>query len=213
MEAYFDSESGEFYCEVCCDDNYEEEFITKDETDTPVNCTSCHGPLDFPLTPEGVQYVIETARGALELGPTEYLKVYSCYTGTFYENCPHVDIVLDWIKDIQNYTGLSEEDETFISKFIEAVEESKTLFKTAVVYFDNFSYFATGPNSPIDVFMKEKQILHENHRKNILLESKRIMDNEEIFWTEGIRNGKNHKLALFNFYRFITDMPIQTIFV
>lgn len=112
-------------CEVFCEDCAPEdaEYDCSGESDCPENCSICHQPLDYSLTSEGIQYVLQAIKESLNTPEEERNKVHECYDGTYYEGSRHVEIVRDWAKDLKWYGGLTNEEEELIEKFLEETEE------------------------------------------------------------------------------------------
>jgi hypothetical protein len=119
MSGHYHYECDE-YCENCLPVASDSPEVCSDggEQDTPANCCVCHRPLDYSLTSEGVQYVLEYIRESLAAGPDEWNKVHDCYKGTYYEGSRHVEIVRDWAADLQNYS-LDERDKKLVDFFLE----------------------------------------------------------------------------------------------
>lgn len=108
------------YCEDCapkgavCDDG---------EQDTPANCHECGQPLDYSLTSEGVQYVLEYIMEALENGLDCHIVPLE---GTaeveglaYYHGSRHYEIVRDWARDLEDYS-LDRKDTTILQAFLSA---------------------------------------------------------------------------------------------
>jgi hypothetical protein len=104
MDVYMEKDDGcELYCEKCATNEMESWPDGGGESDSPQNCANCHMPLDNPLTPDGVNYVIQSVRESLQGGKGTYLIVLPCYQGTYYQDSPQVAIVRDWLRQLEWY--------------------------------------------------------------------------------------------------------------
>ena len=118
--------AGQEYCDDCLPVNYpndkESEFVDVDdgEQDTPANCVGCGIPLNYTLTQEGVQYVIQAITDALEEGLDTHIiptKGTGEETLTHYHESPHYEIVRDWATDLTSY-NLTEEEIRIVDTFL-----------------------------------------------------------------------------------------------
>jgi hypothetical protein len=112
------------YCEYCLpvDEDSPEVDYDSGEQDSPAHCCVCHQPLEYSLTSDGIEYVLEALREELAKPAEERNKVHECYNGTHYEGCRHVEITRDWAEHIKWY-GLAQEDQELVEKFLEETEE------------------------------------------------------------------------------------------
>lgn len=112
---------GDHYCEKCLPVPVDDErvFDASGEQDTPAHCCNCLVPLDYSLTSEGVDYVLEKLLEAIREGLD--WKVYDCYQGTYYAGSPHCDIIADWAEEIRWYGGLGKR-ENIITRFLSLYE-------------------------------------------------------------------------------------------
>ena len=117
MNAYIEPEGCTLYCENCAPEGSEPYPDGGGESDRPQSCDTCHRFLENPLTSYGVQYVLDAARGELARGRAAYNTVHACYNGTYYEGCRHVEIVRDWMEQLQWYS-LNDKDTRFVEKFL-----------------------------------------------------------------------------------------------
>ena len=99
----------------------------REEVDCPQHCDDCGRPLDYSLTADGIEYVLETLRYALENGIDDHIIPLK---GTAEEDClsyyhgsPHYEITRDWASDLSYYGGLSEEAEATIEQYLAACEQ------------------------------------------------------------------------------------------
>lgn len=123
MSGHYHYDASE-YCEQCLpvSENHRDVSLDSGEQDSPANCSVCHRPLDYSLTGDGVQYVLEKIRESIDKGPASWNVVHDCYKGTYYDGSRHVEIVRDWAKDLSNYF-LSEADKKLVERFLEMTEE------------------------------------------------------------------------------------------
>jgi mono/diheme cytochrome c family protein len=116
---------GEEYCEDCLsefiDPRSHKVDIDYGEQDSPANCCQCHQPLDYRLTSDGVNYVIEKLKEAIDNGID--WTVYDCYNGTYYDGSPHCAILRDWAQDVSNYC-LTDDQKEIVDRFLEATEKN-----------------------------------------------------------------------------------------
>jgi hypothetical protein len=86
------------------------------ESDSPQACDTCLLPLDNSLTPDGVEYVLNACRES-EAEPDSALRAtHAAYTGTYWEDSPHGAIVASWAEALTWYGGLSDDDESLITR-------------------------------------------------------------------------------------------------
>lgn len=111
----------EYHCEFCARD-WEEKIDSENFVDSPLNCAHCHCPLDYSLTPDGIEYVLDAMRESLRVGKTERDKIHDCYNGTYYEGSRHCEIVRDWAEHLRWY-GLDNRTERFIELYLSRTEE------------------------------------------------------------------------------------------
>jgi hypothetical protein len=125
--ACYDTENGEVYCDQCALD-IEPEGIAQ-ECDSPQHCGGCGAPVEYSLTGEGVAYVMEAIRDNLRNGLDSSITPADRHHMRYYAGMPHCSIVGDWARDIRYYGGLSEDDKTDISNYIDLCEavERRTL--------------------------------------------------------------------------------------
>ena len=114
----------EEYCEQCAPP---EAYPDDGEQDTPANCAGCGRPLDYSLTTEGVEYVLEHIMDALDLGLDDHIVPLR---GTaeeelldYYQGSPHYEIVRDWAKDLQNYS-LNRKDAYIVQAYLDACDHA-----------------------------------------------------------------------------------------
>jgi len=88
----------------------EDSYADAGEADCPQHCAVCHVPLDYSLTTDGVNYVIEALQEQLdawERSPSEAMArwktVHDHYKGTWYEGSPWIVITRDWAKELTWY--------------------------------------------------------------------------------------------------------------
>ena len=91
------------------------------EQDTPANCCACGKPLDYTLTAEGVQYVVEAILDNLENGIDEHIIPAAGtaeYELTYYHGSPHFAVVEAWAENLRDY-ALSRKDRYLVNEFLE----------------------------------------------------------------------------------------------
>lgn len=107
--AYIDTGAQTTLCYCHAADLTEPEYMAP-EVDSPLHCEVCYMPLECSLTPDGVNYVIEqTLCGTI---PT-------LWRDGWYEGYPFHEPTRDWIKEISQYGGLSDQHEYIIELFLE----------------------------------------------------------------------------------------------
>lgn len=137
----------DFYCDDCIDlasikkpdypkpwdtDDYPAHYSDVGETDCPQHCGDCGCPLDYSLTSDGVEYVLnaihESIEEALEKGRASTWDRIMPMPGTgevsqtYYAGCRHVEIMRDWSKHIADY-GLDREDKALVDLFLQLSEK------------------------------------------------------------------------------------------
>jgi hypothetical protein len=105
------------YCEDHAPEGSEPEAMPQ-ETDTPENCSVCGRPLQYALTPAGVQYVLDAIKEALYEWPLGAEKGPSIRKPDYYEGCSNIAVVQDWAKDLKNYGGLHKLEYWLIDYFL-----------------------------------------------------------------------------------------------
>lgn len=74
------------------------------EADSPQNCDSCGKPLEYSLTNDGIDYVVEAVRETLQLGRSHYCRIYPSHReNDYYEGTPLFSVVKDWVEDMRYY--------------------------------------------------------------------------------------------------------------
>lgn len=75
------------------------------EADCPQNCDSCHKPLEYSLTNDGIAYVVERVREQLKAGREAYCKIHPSHDpdSDYYVNSPAFRVVADWVEDMRYY--------------------------------------------------------------------------------------------------------------
>jgi hypothetical protein len=75
--------------------------LNSNETDTPQNCCQCSRLCEYCLTEGGVRYVLETLVDALADGiDTGIIDE----PGDYYHGSRQVEILVDWAKDLRDYS-------------------------------------------------------------------------------------------------------------
>ena len=90
------------------------------ETDSPMHCSHCHRPLDYNLTSDGVDYVVEYIIQELlewDISPI------SGDILPWYDNCPGTEVVKNWAENLKNY-GLDSETEQLVDYFLEVAPDT-----------------------------------------------------------------------------------------
>jgi hypothetical protein len=113
---------GEEYCEYClpADAAGPDVDIDAGGQDTPANCSVCGRPLDYSLTPDGVDYVLSAVEKALADGPGVWGALYDG-AGTYYRGARRVEIVRDWARDLLGYR-LAEGRREMVQDFLARTE-------------------------------------------------------------------------------------------
>jgi predicted RNA-binding Zn-ribbon protein involved in translation (DUF1610 family) len=101
------------------------------ESDHPEHCSSCHEPLDNPLTDEGVEYVLDKIRESIEEALREGrakawdrimpLPGTAEEDATWLQGKRHVEIVRGWAKQIQD-CNFDDDEAAIVSLFLELSE-------------------------------------------------------------------------------------------
>lgn len=111
-------------------DEYPKSCPDEEETDCPQHCGGCGVPLEYRLTDEGVQYVLEAIRhsidDALRHGRADTWDRIMPMKGTAEESDGHkywhgsryVEIVRNWAKEIDGY-GLEFDEAALVSLFLD----------------------------------------------------------------------------------------------
>jgi hypothetical protein len=115
------------YCEYCLPVNtgHPEVCCASGESDTPQHCCGCHQPLEYSLTSDGVEYVMEYLRESLEKGPDEWNVIRKDHgedDKDYYKGCRAIEVERDWAGQLQWY-GLSKEDERTVDLFLAVTAE------------------------------------------------------------------------------------------
>jgi len=111
----------EEWCEDCLPVSPAEADWDDGEQDTPANCSCCGRPLDYTLTTDGVNYVIEQLCIVMSTGidthiiPNMGTAEEECLT--YYHGMPHYEIMRDWARDLSNYF-LNPEDQEIVGYFL-----------------------------------------------------------------------------------------------
>lgn len=113
------------YCEACLPvpANSKDVDIDEGSQDTPKNCCVCGKPLDYSLTNDGVNYVLDHIRDALR-EPREERNRIMPLSGTaeetmnYYHSSRHVEIVRDWAQDLTSY-HLADRDKRLVERFLD----------------------------------------------------------------------------------------------
>lgn len=112
----------EWFCERCAPNDAKEYDVG--EADAPVHCATCHEPLDYSLTPDGVAYVIEALQEQIDnwndspsIAMARWKEKHDCYKGSWYENSPWITITRDWAEKLKWY-GLDSDDEYTVDMFL-----------------------------------------------------------------------------------------------
>lgn len=95
----------DFYCMKCAPKGSMMIHPCDMRTDYPMNCVTCHVPLENALTPLGVAYAIEQLEAEVQCSNKNM--VLRCYEGTYYQGKAHKEIVLDWAAFLIEYADLS----------------------------------------------------------------------------------------------------------
>lgn len=119
-KACYDTENGEVYCPQCAPD-IEPEFMPQ-ETDCPENCADCGAHLEYELTSNGVDYVMDYVIDALESGIDDSI-IGPEDRRTYYRGMPECSIVGDWARDLKLCGYGSRANGFVLDQFIELVEE------------------------------------------------------------------------------------------
>lgn len=88
----------------------EEEVISLtefEEVDSPRHCANCEALLDFNLTSDGVEYVLERLKDYVRIGHGR------------------VEILKQWADEVSLYVGLDKEQEEIIKRFYESIGEKE----------------------------------------------------------------------------------------
>ena len=119
----------EEWCEDCLPVPESAADYDSGEQDTPANCAGCGQPLDYSLTSEGVDYVLDAIIETMECGLDKHViplagtavkEVLSYYRGS-----PHYEIVRDWAKELQNHT-LDRKDSLIVQCYLDECEREDT---------------------------------------------------------------------------------------
>lgn len=86
-------------------DNWPASYPDAGESDCPQHCDSCHKPLEYSLTNEGIDYVVEAVREMLKSGRENYCKVHPSHDpdSDYYKDSPAFAVVRDWVEDMRYY--------------------------------------------------------------------------------------------------------------
>lgn len=123
--ACYDTENCAVYCDDCAPD-IEPEAMPQ-ECDCPQNCESCGSPVEYSLTSDGVEYVMEHVRDALRNGlDTTTVGTRSEAEPEYYRGMPHCSIVGDWARDLKWYGGMSNDDVESLDSFIAQVDAAES---------------------------------------------------------------------------------------
>lgn len=123
--------SGHYHynCEEYCDDclpvatDHPDVDLDSGDQDSPAHCCKCHRPLDYTLTNDGVNYVIENL--LKEIDSEDRDTVYPCYEGTYYTGSRHCEITRDWAKHLKDHY-LSQKDREIVETFLTLTETPKS---------------------------------------------------------------------------------------
>lgn len=109
-------------------DDYPMRVSDAGECDSPQHCGDCGQPIDHTLTSEGVKYVLESIREAIEdavaqgRDSTRDRVMPKKGTGeesmTWWHGSRHVEIVRGWAKDVRNY-NLEPDEKAIVDLFLE----------------------------------------------------------------------------------------------
>jgi hypothetical protein len=115
---------GAEYCEDCLPVDEDSEQVEYDcgEQDYPAHCCVCHQPLDYTLTSDGVEYVLDALKVELAKPIDERNELHPCYVGTWYEGSRHVEITRDWATALSN-CSLTSDQQDLLAQFLEETEE------------------------------------------------------------------------------------------
>lgn len=119
MKPHWRNSDGEPVCERHAPDV--EGDLNSNETDVPENCIVCGRPCEYTLTTDGVAYVLEQVRDALQKPVRARNKVIHDRS-SYYDGSRHVEIVRDWASDLKWYS-LSKVDSDLIDHFLAVTEE------------------------------------------------------------------------------------------
>lgn len=86
-------------------DDFPASYPDAGESDIPQNCDSCHKPLEYSLTNDGIDYVVEHVRDTLRMGREYYCKVHPSHDpdNDYYKDSPAFAVVKDWVEDMRYY--------------------------------------------------------------------------------------------------------------
>lgn len=109
------------WCEDCLPVSTESAEVDYDdgEQDSPANCCACGKPLDYSLTPDGVEYVIDSCLEAMDDWDDHIIPMADTAESEmrYYHGSPHFAIVEDWAKDLSNYS-LDRKDRFILDAFL-----------------------------------------------------------------------------------------------
>ena len=93
------------------------------EVDAPVSCDDCGQPIDYSLTPEGVEYVIKNLRTALTFGLNEHIIPETQDSMSFFHGSRRYEIGMYWALNVQGNYELSEADKKTVVDYLDACHE------------------------------------------------------------------------------------------
>lgn len=98
------------------------------EADTPQHCATCLIPLGNPLTPDGVEYVLDALGSAMSdegsPGNIDLECEVKAWDGTYYEGCMRVEMLLDWADQVNDgyQHSLSKDQANILDEFFHTVD-------------------------------------------------------------------------------------------
>lgn len=108
--------NGSYYCEDHAP--IDSQDCSDSEVDCPQHCAECDYPLDYSLTSDGVQYVLEAIRESLKVGRKARNTIHDVYQGGWYAGSRHCEIVREWAEKLKWYGGLSNREESLIDHYL-----------------------------------------------------------------------------------------------
>lgn len=127
MRCHYHDEAGDAYCEECVSagltplDPGDEGDCNTNEVGWPENCMWCNRPVEYSLTPYGVECLIREMVEALEAGTYPV----GTYTTGYYVGMRFVELHRDWAHDLQIGYGLGPGDKYVTERYLEMTQEKE----------------------------------------------------------------------------------------